>query len=37
MQALDSANVTWNNPAYSAPYLLVRNARQAVCYRLPTK
>ncbi|MEX0642371.1 MAG: PQQ-binding-like beta-propeller repeat protein [Pirellulales bacterium] len=37
LQALDEANVTWNNPAYSPPYLLVRNAREAACYRLPTK
>lgn len=26
---------TWNNPALSGPYLLVRNAREAACYRLP--
>lgn len=25
---------TWNNPAYSRGYLLVRNDREAVCYRL---
>jgi outer membrane protein assembly factor BamB len=37
LQALDDANVTWNNPAFSAPYLVLRNAREAVCYRLPTK
>jgi outer membrane protein assembly factor BamB len=37
LQALDEANVTWNNPAFAAPYLLLRNAREAVCYRLPTK
>ena len=35
IQALDAANVTWNNPAFSAPYVLVRNAREAACYRLP--
>ncbi len=35
MQALDDANVTWNNPAFAPPYLLVRNAREAACYRLP--
>ena len=37
MQVLDDANVTWNNPAFAPPYLLVRNAREAACYRLPTK
>ncbi len=26
---------TWNNPALSGPYLLVRNAQVAACYRLP--
>lgn len=35
MQALDSANATWNTPAFAAPYLLVRNAREIACYRLP--
>ena len=34
LQALDSADVTWNNPALAGPHLLVRNAREAVCYRL---
>jgi outer membrane protein assembly factor BamB len=28
---------TWNNPALSGPYLLVRNARRAVCYELPLR
>jgi outer membrane protein assembly factor BamB len=37
LQALDDANVTWNNPAFSSPYLLVRNAREAVCYELPLR
>ncbi len=37
IQALGDANVTWNNPAFSMPYLLVRNAREAVCYRLAVK
>jgi hypothetical protein len=37
MQALDEANVTWNNPAFAPPFLLVRNAREAACYRLPLK
>ncbi|NOY30054.1 MAG: PQQ-binding-like beta-propeller repeat protein [Planctomycetes bacterium] len=29
--------VTWNNPAFSAPYLLLRNAEQVACYELPLK
>lgn len=33
LQALDDK--TWNNLALSGPYLLVRNAREAACYRLP--
>ncbi len=37
LQALDEANVTWNNPAFAPPYLIVRNAREAACYRLPLK
>jgi outer membrane protein assembly factor BamB len=37
LQALDEANVTWNNPAFAPPYLLVRNNREAACYRLPLK
>lgn len=37
MQALDDANITWNNPAFAPPYLLVRNAREAACYRLQLK
>ena len=36
-QVLDDANITWNNPAFAPPYLLVRNAREAACYRLPLK
>jgi outer membrane protein assembly factor BamB len=35
MQVLDDAHVTWNNPAFAPPYLLVRNAREAACYQLP--
>jgi outer membrane protein assembly factor BamB len=35
IQALDPDDVTWNNMAFSTPYLLVRNAREAACYRLP--
>jgi outer membrane protein assembly factor BamB len=37
MQVLDDSNVTWNNPAFAPPYLLVRNNREAACYRLPLK
>jgi outer membrane protein assembly factor BamB len=37
LQVLDDADVTWNNPAFTPPYLLVRNAREAACYRLPLK
>jgi outer membrane protein assembly factor BamB len=29
--------VTWNNPALSGPYLLVRNAEQAACLELPLR
>ena len=28
---------TWNNPALAAPYLLLRNDREAVCYELAVK
>jgi outer membrane protein assembly factor BamB len=37
IQALDSHDTTWNTPAFAPPYLLVRNSREAVCYRLPLK
>jgi outer membrane protein assembly factor BamB len=37
VQVLDDANVTWNNPAFAPPYLIVRNGREAACYRLPLK
>jgi outer membrane protein assembly factor BamB len=33
LPALDGK--TWNNPALAGEYLLVRNDREAVCYRLP--
>jgi outer membrane protein assembly factor BamB len=35
IQALDSSDTTWNTPAFAPPYLLVRNASEAACYRLP--
>jgi hypothetical protein len=37
MQVLSEENITWNNPAFASPYLLVRNAREAACYRMPLK
>jgi outer membrane protein assembly factor BamB len=37
LQALSAENVTWNNPAFAPPYLLVRNAREAACLELPLK
>jgi outer membrane protein assembly factor BamB len=37
IQALSDANVTWNNPAFALPYLLIRNGHEAACYRLPIK
>lgn len=35
LQALDSHDTTWNTPAFAPPYLLIRNSREAACYRLP--
>jgi len=35
MRVLKESQVTWNNPAFSPPYLLVRNAEEAACYKLP--
>jgi len=37
LQMLDADQITWNNPAFAPPYLLVRNAEEAVCYELPMK
>ena len=28
-------NRTWNHPVISRPYLLIRNDREAVCFKLP--
>ena len=33
LQAIEG--VTWNNPALSGQYLLVRNAEEAACFELP--
>lgn len=35
MQLLTDEGITWNNPAVAGQWLLVRNNRQAACYRLP--
>lgn len=35
LQVFDESQITWNNPAFSSPYLLVRNAEEAACYELP--
>jgi outer membrane protein assembly factor BamB len=35
IQALDSQDTTWNTPAFAPPFLLIRNAREVACYRLP--
>ena len=35
LEALGSK--TWNNPAFAAPYLLVRNNQEAACYELPLR
>lgn len=29
--------ITWNNPAFSPPYLLVRNSQEVACYKLEVK
>ena len=33
MQAIEG--ITWNNPAISGRYLLVRNGQEAACFELP--
>lgn len=35
MRVFPPEQVTWNNPAFSAPYLLLRNAQQVVCLQMP--
>lgn len=37
MQVFDDSQITWNNPAFAFPYLLLRNAEEAVCLELPGK
>lgn len=36
-QLITDAGITWNNPAISGRYLLVRNNLEAACYLLPAK
>lgn len=36
-QLVTDAGVTWNNPALSGQFLLVRNNLEAACYRVPTQ
>ena len=35
LRVLPSEQVTWNNPAFAPPYLLVRNSQEAACYKIP--
>jgi outer membrane protein assembly factor BamB len=35
MRVFPPEQVTWNNVAFSSPYLLLRNAEQAVCLKMP--
>ena len=35
MRVFPEEQVTWNNPAFASPYLLLRNAEQAVCLEMP--
>ncbi|MCA9232637.1 MAG: PQQ-binding-like beta-propeller repeat protein, partial [Planctomycetales bacterium] len=33
-RVLPAEQITWNNPAFSPPYLLLRNAQEVACYEL---
>lgn len=35
MEVFPDDQITWNNLAFSAPYLLLRNAEEAVCLEMP--
>jgi outer membrane protein assembly factor BamB len=35
LRVFEEEQITWNNPALSGPYLLVRNSEEVACYRLP--
>ena len=35
MRVFPPDQITWNNPAFSSPYLLLRNGNQAVCLKMP--
>lgn len=35
MRVFPPEQVTWNNAAFSSPYLLLRNAEQAACLKMP--
>lgn len=35
MRVFADTQITWNNPAFAPPYLLVRNAEEVACYELP--
>jgi outer membrane protein assembly factor BamB len=37
VRVLDEEGIAWNNPALAGPYLLVRNEREAACFKLPCK
>jgi len=37
MRVFSDHQITWNNPAFAPPYLLLRNAEEAVCYELSLK
>ncbi len=35
LRVFPEEQVTWNNPAFAPPYLLVRNGEEVACYELP--